>query len=132
MLAQCLGPYRNSEGLYEFSGGSVRFCGYITSNFALINTVVITHLCYISLASDCCRCIADHKVLTSVKRSAQVQYNCNTRIFFLYCSCIAIVRTAAIQQNFCVILLLLYCSCIALVRTALLSICYFVNAILFI
>jgi len=24
----------------------------------------------------------------------QLQYNCNTRIFFLYCNCIALVRTA--------------------------------------
>ena len=33
-----------------------------------------------------------------LKQSAQVQYNCNTRIFFLYCSCIALVRTPAIQS----------------------------------
>ena len=28
----------------------------------------------------------------------QLQYNCNTRIFFLCCSCIALVRTPAIQR----------------------------------
>ena len=69
----------------------------------------------------------------SVKRSARVQCNCNTRTFFWYCSCIALVRTPAIQRcntsflqlaanlqatcssckkNSC-------CSCIALVRIAL-------------
>jgi len=31
----------------------------------------------------------------AVRASAiQLQYNCNTMIFFLYCSCIALVRTA--------------------------------------
>jgi len=28
----------------------------------------------------------------------QLQYNCNTKNFFLYCSCIALVRTPAIQR----------------------------------
>ena len=32
--------------------------------------------------------------MITLKRSAQVQYNYNTRIFCLYCSCIALVRTA--------------------------------------
>jgi len=33
-----------------------------------------------------------------LKRSAQVQYNYSTRIFFLYCSCIALVWISAIQR----------------------------------
>ena len=42
-----------------------------------------------------------HKYVLTVRTSAiQLQYNCNTRIVFLYCSCIALVWTAAIQQNF--------------------------------
>ena len=38
-------------------------------------------------------------VHTAVRTNAiQLQYNCNTRIFFMYCSCIALVRTPAIQR----------------------------------
>ena len=38
------------------------------------------------------------KTIEDIKRPAQVQYNYNTRIFFLCCSCIALVRTLAIQR----------------------------------
>ena len=39
-------------------------------------------------------CIRTKAVRTS---AMQLQYNCNTRIFFMYCSCIALVRTSAIK-----------------------------------